>query len=151
VALYLITGPPAGGKTTWARQHARPGDIVVDLDAIAQALTVGPETHRHEPHVLRCAQRARSVAVDEALKHAAHVDVYVVHTLPPPQAMARYAEHGAQVVTCDPGREVVEARVAEMRPPGTRTVVARWYAQHTTASVTHGDAEPSDAVHSRSW
>jgi 5-methylcytosine-specific restriction protein A len=32
----LVCGPPAAGKTTHVRAHAGPGDIVVDLDAIAQ-------------------------------------------------------------------------------------------------------------------
>lgn len=30
----LVTGPPCAGKTTWARAHAQPGDLVADRDAI---------------------------------------------------------------------------------------------------------------------
>jgi len=33
----LITGPPCAGKTTWARDRAQPGDIVLDQDAIGAA------------------------------------------------------------------------------------------------------------------
>lgn len=144
MALFVIVGPPAGGKTTWVAQRARPGDVVVDLDAIASALTPGGDGHTHPPHVVRCAQRARSVVVDEALKHAGRVDVYVIHTMPSDKAMARYAEHGAHVVTCDPGRDVVEARVRETRPSGALAVVARWYGQR-------GGAEPRSDRRSRSW
>lgn len=152
MALYVVTGPPAGGKTTWVRQHAKPGDVVIDLDAIAQALTVGTDTHRHTRAVLRCAQRARSVAIDEALKHAARTDVWIIHALPEARHLARYEQHGARLVTIDPGREVVEARVAEQRPPGTRTVVARWYARHPTPGpVTQSDRGEGSAVHSRAW
>lgn len=152
MALTVVTGPPAGGKTTWVRQHARPGDVVIDLDAIAQALTVGTETHRHARAVLRCAQRARGAALDEALKHAARADVYVVHAQPEPRHLARYEQHGARIVTIDPGRETVEARVAEQRPPGTRAVVARWYARRPDPGpVAQSDRSEGSAVHSRAW
>jgi hypothetical protein len=32
----LVCGPPAAGKSTYVKQHARPGDIVIDLDSIAR-------------------------------------------------------------------------------------------------------------------
>ena len=152
MALYVVTGPPCGGKSTWVTERARAGDLVIDLDAIASALTPGGDGHTHPRHVLRCAQRARSVVIDEALKHSARVDVYVIHMLPSAQVMARYEQHGAHVVTLDPGRAVVEARVREQRPPGTLAVVARWYARPMiTTAVTHGDVDQGEAVHSRSW
>jgi hypothetical protein len=146
MALYVVTGPPAAGKTTWVRERARHGDVVVDLDAIASALTPGGDGHRHPHAVLRCAQRARRAAIDEALRHTADVDVYVVHTQPSAKALARYSEHGAHVVTIDPGRAVVEARVAEDRPAPTQAVVARWYAAHGEQHTTSTSHERS-----RSW
>jgi hypothetical protein len=32
--VILVTGPPCAGKTTHVRQHAQPGDLVLDQDAI---------------------------------------------------------------------------------------------------------------------
>lgn len=37
--VILVCGPPASGKTTFVRNHMVPGDIVVDLDAIMQAIS----------------------------------------------------------------------------------------------------------------
>ena len=34
----VVCGPPASGKTTYVKQHMIPGDIVVDLDAIIDAI-----------------------------------------------------------------------------------------------------------------
>lgn len=36
--IVLVTGPPAAGKTTYANEQAGPLDVVVDYDAISQAL-----------------------------------------------------------------------------------------------------------------
>lgn len=36
--VVLICGPPCSGKTTLTKQLANPGDVVLDLDAIAQEL-----------------------------------------------------------------------------------------------------------------
>lgn len=41
--VWLICGPPAAGKSTYVRNHAKPGDIVVDLDAIASEYGLGRE------------------------------------------------------------------------------------------------------------
>lgn len=145
MALYVVQGPPASGKTTWVQARARHGDVVIDMDAIATALTVDSDGHTHPRAVLRCAQRARSVAIDEALKHAADVDVYVIHAEPSAKALARYTEHGAHVITVDPGRDVVEQRIAEQRHHTAHVVAARWYA-------THGDSERAAMINgSRSW
>lgn len=35
IPLTIICGPPASGKTTYARERAGPGDVVIDLDAIS--------------------------------------------------------------------------------------------------------------------
>lgn len=39
MTLYLVTGPPAAGKSTWVRKHATHGDITIDYDALATVLT----------------------------------------------------------------------------------------------------------------
>lgn len=35
----IVCGPPASGKTTYVKQHMISGDIVVDLDAIIDAIS----------------------------------------------------------------------------------------------------------------
>lgn len=113
------------------RGQAKPGDVVVDYDLLAGALS-GPHSgdpHRHPEPVRTIAFRARTAAIREALLHVDTTDVYIIHSMPSADALARYTEHHAQLITIDPGRDVVMQRIAEQRPATARAVAARWYNQ----------------------
>ncbi len=46
--VILVCGPPASGKSTYVRVHAKTGDTVIDLDVIAQSFGLKrgwPSTH----------------------------------------------------------------------------------------------------------
>jgi hypothetical protein len=126
--LYVITGPPAAGKSSWIDAHAKPEDIVIDLDRITLALTgPGAPQWNQAELVVRVAQRARYAAIDEAVKHRDKVDVYLIHTRPKAKALARYKQLGARVVAVDPGRDVVMKRIEAMRSPEMKRVATAWY------------------------
>jgi dephospho-CoA kinase len=145
MGLIIVTGPPCSGKTTWVRGQARAGDVVVDYDALAHALAApGADSHDHPRHIKTIAYRARRAAIEEALKHIDRVDVYVIHSQPSADALTRYAEHGARVVTIDPGRDIVMRRITEQRPASMVAVAERWY-----ASTAHAEQSPQRS--SRSW
>ena len=145
--LYVVTGPPAGGKSTWIQAHATPRDIVIDMDRIASALTgPGAPGWNQDAIVQRVAQRARFAAIDEAVKHLDDVDVYLIHTMPGPKALARYRRLRARIVVVDPGEDTVRARVAAMRSTGMDRVVTRWYGQYRRQA-----SHPVTAQTSRDW
>lgn len=126
--LYVVTGPPAAGKSSWIQAHATARDIVIDLDRITVALTGPGAPHwNHDPLHQRVAQRARYAAIDEALQHLDKLDVYLIHTLPNAKAMAKYKRLDAKIVAVDPGRDVVMARIDAMRSPEMQRVATRWY------------------------
>ncbi|MGW0821823.1 hypothetical protein [Streptomyces sp. NPDC002845] len=146
--LYVVTGPPAAGKSSWINARARPTDIVIDLDRIAVALAgPGAPSWQHDPTLLKVAHRARFAAIDEAVKHRDTVDVYLIHTMPSPKARARYQRLDAEVVTVDPGQDIVMQRVRDMRDPAMTAVATRWYRQH--ARRQHG--RPAGRQASRPW
>lgn len=129
MTLFVIIGPPCSGKSTWVRERAQRGDIVIDYDRIANALAAeGPFEWGFKKPFARVAYEARQAAIDEALRHVATHDVYVVHSVPRPAVMERYRKAGAEVITVDPGREVVEARCRAERPESSMDGVKRWYA-----------------------
>jgi hypothetical protein len=139
VGLIVVTGPPASGKTSWVASRARATDVVIDLDAIARALSgPGADSHDHAPVPLKVAHRARFAAIDEALRHLPDVDVYLIHSQPNEKATARYRRHRARIVTVDPGRDVVMERVRTMRRPGVAGAVTRWYSQAAKRGESQG-------------
>lgn len=52
----LVWGPPCAGKTTWVRENATEADIIVDVDNLWDALTIGGWKHKTD--------LARSVVFD---------------------------------------------------------------------------------------
>lgn len=145
--LYVVTGPPAAGKSSWIEARATPRDIVIDLDRITRALT-GPGAPRwnHDPIASKVALRARYAAIDEAVKHLKTVDVYLIHTMPSTAWLTRYRRLDAQIITVDPGEQVVRERVQAMRSPAMNRVVTRWYRHYQG-----GRPQPMTAQSSRDW
>lgn len=126
--LYVVTGPPASGKSSWIDAHATARDIVIDLDRITQALTgPGAPAWNQDPLQLRVAHRARYAAMDEAFTLRDKVDVYLIHTMPSAKARAKYKRLDARIITVDPGRDIVMQRIEAMRDPDMKRVAARWY------------------------
>lgn len=111
--IRLITGPPASGKSTYVRDHAKPGDAIIDLDLL------------DGDSVLRA-------ALEESLHlQGSQKDVWVTRTLPDPADRKGFAEYikADSVITLDgASEEELHARLdgspdAESRREGIR----RWF------------------------
>lgn len=162
--IIVVTGPPAAGKSTYVREHAGPADIVIDLDVLARALMANPpeSTHVYPPHIRHVAIGARSAAINRATRLAERATVWIIHAIPKPEDLAEYRALRWQVLTIDPGRDVVTARAKAQRPPEMLAAVDRWYAQLAMLTAeAAGTPEPTDtpavpvpagtAAPSRSW
>ncbi|MGW1609422.1 AAA family ATPase [Streptomyces sp. NPDC002285] len=133
--LYVVTGPPTSGKSSWIEAHATARDIVIDLDLITRALSgPGAPQWNQDPLQLRVAHRARYAAMDEAFALRDQVDVYLIHTMPSPKALAKYKRLNARIVTVDPGQEIVMQRIEAMRDPDMKRVATRWYRSRPKAA-----------------
>ncbi|MGW4703257.1 AAA family ATPase [Streptomyces sp. NPDC004285] len=130
--LYVVTGPPAAGKSSWIQAHATARDIVIDLDLITRALSgPGAPAWNQDPTLLRVAHKARYAAMHEAFELRDKVDVYLIHTLPSAKAMAKYKRLGAKVIAVDPGEAIITQRIEAMRSPEMQAVATKWYRQRS--------------------
>lgn len=113
--LYLILGPPASGKSTWVKQHAKPGDITIDYDALANALTPSDgKPHKHTQHVKAVTKAARQAAIDTAV--TLDCDVYVIHSMPSQRLIDHY----------------LLARCKAERPWQMQQAVKQWYSERSS-------------------
>ena len=132
--ITVVTGAPCAGKSFYVREMALAGDIVVDMDLIAMALTVQVgEDHDYPNEVRVVARAARKAAVREALQvgQVSRRNVWIVHTRPPAEWLRIYRSVNARVKVIDPGRDVCLSRLAE-RPKSqhvrTKKVIDEWFA-----------------------
>lgn len=115
--LTVVTGPPCAGKTTYVRQHALPGHIIVDFDAIAQALG-SPVSHGHDTPIWKAAADARDAAITAAIRcHRHGATAWIIDSRPTPAARRRYLEAGGRVVDLTaPAEELHRREDAAGRP-----------------------------------
>lgn len=109
-----MTGPPCGGKSTFIKQNAKQGDIVIDMDEIALSLVFGDIGHHdYTDEVRSVARAARQAAVKQAMivGQGNRLGVWIIHTDPSVQDRTNYRIIGAKFVECSPGLRVCLERL----------------------------------------
>lgn len=121
--ITLVMGPPAAGKNTYVQQHARPGDLIVDYDAIATSLGANPHQRGQDLHpavmaarnaILRQLRRGQTGATRAWILSAN------------PDADRRFPFH--ELVLVDPGIDTVLANARAAGRPGDYVrAIHNWY------------------------
>ena len=126
--LYVITGPPCSGKSTWVKEKAKPGDIVIDLDRIALAITAESTPHHDYPkHIRKAAIMLRKQAVAQALAYSRAGNSYVIHAKPNIKARANYKKAQATIIELTAPLDVLLSRAAAERPAWVAGMIRTWY------------------------
>lgn len=147
--ITLIVGPPGAGKTTHVNQHARPGDLIIDYDQIAHALTThhpqqqtgrAQKTGGHHPAATTL-HEATMTARNALLKALRQGKVktpraWIISANPDAETIFPYH----QVIVIDPGQQEVVRRVREAgRPSNWIQLVDRWYRARRLVSDEQSD------------
>ncbi len=104
--IILVVGPPLGGKSTYVRENALPGDVIVDYDDIATAL--GSDSRDRTQGWHEVINAARNAVLDKVSAGRVDADrVWIVSTNP--NATQMFPHH--EVVEVNPGEDVVRGRV----------------------------------------
>ena len=104
--VYLITGAPCSGKTTFARERMQAGDVLIDIDDIWQQISGQPryvKPNSLKPIVFRTrAEQEEQVRI----RSGTWRNAFVIKSLPLAMDRKREAEKlGAEVITIDTPRD----------------------------------------------
>jgi hypothetical protein len=144
--IHIVTGHICSGKTTFVREHARRGDVIIDMDLLAHAMTTDDiADHDYPDHVGEIARAARWHAIDAAVRlHSSGTfDVWIVHAYPEARDYVTYRRMSAtwHEIEAEPG--TLRDRAARERPGRFRRVLeARLAAGVGSAAGADSDGRP---------
>lgn len=125
----LVTGPPCSGKTTYVAQHRQPGDIVLDYDAIAQALGSG-DTHDHPKSIHPYALHVIDAVLDRHARDVRHTKLWLIKCDPAKRDIALAGSR----VTLNATAEGCKRRATEAgRPKRWLALIDAWFERHSVA------------------
>lgn len=129
----VLWGPPCAGKSTYINERAKPGDIVIDLDAIAHAVAPADEPYAYSDQARDIAREMRLHVIDWTVRLALRTDdwtAWVVDSNATPSGLGRWRRMGAEVVELDTPRAICIERAASERPHGYPQRVDAWFETH---------------------
>lgn len=151
MTLTVITGPPCSGKSTYLRDHAKPGDIAVDFDRLAQALG-STQPHEHPAPVRFVTMAARTAAVTSAIKqHLRGHTVWIVDGTPKPDRVAEYQRVGATFVRLSADPAELHRRAGKERPKLWHKLIDDWADTTPDDGDATEPAAPAAAPALRCW
>ena len=132
MTVTVLWGPPLSGKSSYIRERAKTGDVVIDMDRIVNAMTVDAPSHFEMPQPMRePVFNARRAAIDAVFKEAASPDLtaWVIDSGADDARLSEWEAAGADVVRLVMSREDALAEAQRVRPQSVPQVIA-WYAKH---------------------
>ena len=119
VLIRVVTGPPCGGKSTYVREHAEAGDLIIDFDDLVEAF--GGKRYEADGLIREAAVQARRSAIEVAcVSEGTTWIIDTVHEDP--------FEEDEEVIVIDPGFDAcMERAKAEGRPQSTIDGIENWY------------------------
>ena len=126
--IRLITGHICSGKSTWVRDHAAVGDIVIDCDRIAMAISAeSTAAYEYSDGARELARSVRWSLVNAAATMHLHSrggwDLWIIHAYPSETDVANYRRVGAIVREMQAEPEVLRRRAALERPERMQKVL----------------------------
>lgn len=130
--VYIIWGSPLSGKTTAVRQMMQRGDIVMDMDALWQAVTFQPEYVK--PNNCRFnIFKLRDELLDQIkTRYGQWGDAYVIGGYPDKYERERLAQTlGAELIYCESTKEECLERLRQNgKPEKWLEYIEDWWERH---------------------
>lgn len=119
--VYLITGAPCSGKTTYVRERVAPGDIVIDIDDIWQMLS--KQDRYIKPNSIKpIVFKVRDELEEQVrIRSGTWRNAFIIKSLPLAMDRQRQAERlGAEIITMTATQEECINRL--IQDPGGRDI-----------------------------
>lgn len=129
VALTIVCGPPASGKTTYVGNHAAPTDTVIDLDTIMRSLRPGYEhwTEALDRDLLNRAIRVRNAMLGSLSKQRQGSAWFIVAAPTADERRWWQSKLGGEIVLLDPGPAECRRRAVARGTPRAVAGIEAWY------------------------
>jgi len=135
--VYLITGAPLSGKTTWARERSAEGDIILDIDDLWQAISGQPRYTK--PNSLKPIVFAARDEIKGLIARGAGTwrNAFIIEGLPAKmdrqRETERYKAHNTEIITMNTEQAECLARL-HANPNGRNvkdyeTYIAQYFAR----------------------
>lgn len=124
----LVWGPPCGGKNTHVDRHKKPGDMVVDFDAIITAL--GGAGGHDQPDALRPFAFDAVDAIMNRLASGNHIVNRAWVIMSAPCRIDRDPFRDGELVACVPDITTCKARAERERPGAWLGYIDNWFAKY---------------------
>ena len=135
--VYLIYGPPMSGKNTYVEQRAWPGDLIIDMDNIYQAITGLPRYDKPDT-LYQNAAAVQSLLIDHVKTRMGRWDnAWIIGGYPDRYKRDRVAEQtGAEIIRIEATRDECMARL-KLDPlrhsieKEWQSYIDKWFDKHT--------------------
>ena len=125
--VYLVYGAGCSGKNSYVREHKQAGDLIIDFDALHQAIS-GLESHNHNDDLLGYVYDARDALLDRVRKQGHSSTVWIIHTAPTKTDRRKFIdEFGAEAIFIDTPKEVCLERASKERPQEWIQYINNWF------------------------
>ena len=122
--IHVVIGAPCAGKSTYVRENAKSGDVIVDFDAIARAL--GANGHLPDGDIKQAAFEARKSVIDYCIK--SDCEAWIIHTSPTDEQRGSYEKANAEFIELDTDMETCLERARnDNRPDGTEQIIRDYF------------------------
>jgi HK97 family phage prohead protease len=131
----LVYGSACSGKNTYVREHSSEGDLIIDFDALHQAIS-GLESHEHNQNLIGYVYDARDALLNRVLDKGHTQTVWIIHSAPTKADRRKFIdEFGAELIHIDTSKEECLERAAKERPEAWIEYINNWFERYEPEDV----------------